>query len=81
MTNIALFAVYPFQFASLVSLSGKDSFLRYMDITSENLQLTLKFKTSSPDGLLFVYVSRTQTTAMPDSISLSLIKGKSLMMN
>lgn len=46
-----------------------------MDITTENVQLTLKFKTSSPDGLLFVYVSRTQTTATPDSISLSIIKG------
>ncbi|KAH9634640.1 hypothetical protein HF086_000612 [Spodoptera exigua] len=72
---------YGCQFASLVSLSGKDSFLRYMDITSDNLQLTLKFKTSSPDGLLFVYVSRTQTTAMPDSISLSLIKGKLVLMS
>lgn len=59
-----------------MSLSGEESYLRYTDITTENLQLTLKFKTSKPDGLLFVYVSRTQTAAMSDSISLSLIKGK-----
>ncbi|CAB3226438.1 unnamed protein product [Arctia plantaginis] len=72
---------YGCQVASLVSLSGKDSYLRFVDITTENLQLTLKFKTAQPDGLLFVYVSRTQTTAMPDSISLSLIKGKLVLMS
>ncbi|KAJ8736784.1 hypothetical protein PYW07_000055 [Mythimna separata] len=72
---------YGCQFANLVSLSGKDSYLRYVNITTENLQLTLKFKTSSPDGLLFMYVSRTQTAAMSDSISLSLIKGKLVLMS
>ncbi|KAJ8738019.1 hypothetical protein PYW08_000614 [Mythimna loreyi] len=72
---------YGCQFANLVSLSGKDSYLRYVNITTENLQLTLKFKTSSPDGLLFMYVSRTQTTAMSDSISLSLVKGKLVLMS
>ncbi|XP_075991137.1 laminin subunit alpha isoform X2 [Anticarsia gemmatalis] len=72
---------YGCQVASLVSLSGQDSYLRFLDITTENLQLTLKFKTALPDGLLFVYLSRTQTTAMPDSISLSLIKGKLVVMS
>ncbi|KAJ0183974.1 hypothetical protein K1T71_000397 [Dendrolimus kikuchii] len=72
---------YGCQFASLVSLSGTDSYLRFVDITTENLQLTLKFKTSQPDGLLFVYVSRTQTTTAPDSISLALIKGKLVLMS
>lgn len=66
-----------FQFASLVSLSGKGSYLRYVESTAGNLQLTLKFKTSRPDGRLFLYVTKTQTTAMPDSISLSLINGTS----
>ncbi|XP_049885179.1 laminin subunit alpha [Pectinophora gossypiella] len=69
------------QFASLVALSGDNSYLRYVDITTENLQLTLKFKTSQPDGLLFVYVSRTQTAATPDSVSLSLVKGKLVLMS
>ncbi|XP_049703370.2 laminin subunit alpha [Helicoverpa armigera] len=72
---------YGCQFASLVSLSGKDSYLRYVDVTAQSLQLTLKFKTSAPDGLLFVYVSRTQTAAMPDSISLSLINGTLVLMS
>ncbi|XP_045509429.1 laminin subunit alpha [Colias croceus] len=72
---------YGCQFASLVSLSGEDSFLRFVDITTENLQLTLKFKTSSPDGLLFLYLSRMQTNTMPDSISLSLIKGSLVLMS
>ncbi|XP_045458049.1 laminin subunit alpha [Melitaea cinxia] len=72
---------YGCQFASLVSFSGENSYLRFVDITTENLQLTLKFKTSSPDGLLFVYVSRTQTMATPDSISLSLIKGTLVLMS
>lgn len=64
-----------FQFASLVSFNGTDSYLRFVDVTSENPQLTLKFKTAKPNGLLFVYVSRTQTAIMPDSISLSLVNG------
>lgn len=64
------------QFASLVSLSGSESYLRYVNITStENLQLTLKFKTSVPDGLIFVFVGRMQTRAMPDSVSLVLSSG------
>ncbi|KAG6444669.1 hypothetical protein O3G_MSEX003477, partial [Manduca sexta] len=71
---------YGCQFASLVSLNGTDSFLRFVDITTEHLQLTLKFKTSQPDGLLFVYLSRTQTTSA-DSISLSLVKGKLVLMS
>ncbi|XP_046976709.1 laminin subunit alpha [Vanessa cardui] len=72
---------YGCQFASLVSLSGDNSYLRFVDITTENLQLTLKFKTSSPDGLLFVYVSRTVTMARADSISLSLIRGTLVLMS
>ncbi|XP_032527888.2 laminin subunit alpha [Danaus plexippus] len=72
---------YGCQFASLVSLSGENSYLRFVDISTENLQLTLKFKTNEPSGLLFVYVSRTQTTSMPDSISLSLNKGKLVLMS
>ncbi|KOB71558.1 putative laminin A chain [Operophtera brumata] len=64
-----------------VTDKGFDGYLRFVDITTENLQLTLKFKTSKPDGLLFVYVSRTQTTATPDSISLSLMKGKLVLMS
>ncbi|XP_037870167.2 laminin subunit alpha [Bombyx mori] len=67
---------YGCQFASLVSFNGTDSYLRFVDVTSENPQLTLKFKTAKPNGLLFVYVSRTQTAIMPDSISLSLVNGK-----
>lgn len=47
-----------------------------MNVSTENLQLTLKFKTPNPDGLLFVYLSRMQTASMQDSISLSLIKGE-----
>ncbi|XP_034839290.1 laminin subunit alpha [Maniola hyperantus] len=72
---------YSCQFASLVSLSGDNSYLWYKDITTEHLQLTLKFKTSDPDGLLFIYISRTQTTTMPDGISLSLKKGKLVLMS
>ncbi|XP_060809379.1 laminin subunit alpha [Amyelois transitella] len=68
--------VYGCQIASLVSLSGQDSYLRFTDVTLENPQITLKFKTSSPDGLLFVYSSRTHTTSSQDLISLSLIKGQ-----
>ncbi|KAI5640960.1 laminin G domain-containing protein [Phthorimaea operculella] len=69
---------YGCQFASLVSLTGDNSYLRFVNITTENLQLTLKFKTATPaksDGLIFVYVSRTQTPGAP-SISLSLVKGR-----
>ncbi|KAL0902126.1 hypothetical protein ABMA27_000070 [Loxostege sticticalis] len=72
---------YGCQFASLVSLSGTDSYLRYVDLTTDNLQLTLKFRTSRPDGLVFLYVSRMQTPTMPDSVSLSLIKGRLVLMS
>ncbi|CAK1588443.1 unnamed protein product [Parnassius mnemosyne] len=72
---------YGCQFASLVSLSGENSYLRYVNITTENMQLTLKFKTSKADGLIFVYLSRTQTASMSDSISLSLINGKLVLMS
>ncbi|KAM3968484.1 laminin subunit alpha [Aphomia sociella] len=67
---------YKCQFSSLVSLSGSNSYLRFTDITSENPQITLKFRTSEPDGLLFVYISRTQTTSTTDSMSLSMVKGQ-----
>ncbi|XP_059055423.1 laminin subunit alpha [Achroia grisella] len=66
---------YKCQFSSLVSLSGESSYLRYNDISSQNAHITLKFKTSEPDGLLFVYVSRTQTNN-DDSMSLSIINGQ-----
>ncbi|XP_063394216.1 laminin subunit alpha [Cydia fagiglandana] len=69
------------KFASLVSLSGGDSTLRYMNISTENLQLTLKFKTDQPDGLIFVYISRTQTPTMQDSLTLSLTNGKLVLMS
>ncbi|VVC86157.1 unnamed protein product [Leptidea sinapis] len=72
---------YGCQFASLVSLTGEDSYLRFTDITTENLQLTLKFKSSMPDGLLFLYLSRMQTTTTPDIISLSLNKGSLVLMS
>ncbi|XP_061719203.1 laminin subunit alpha-like [Cydia pomonella] len=69
------------KFASLVSLSGGDSTLRYMNISTESLQLTLKFKTDQPDGLIFVYISRTQTPTMQDSLTLSLTNGKLVLMS
>ncbi|KAI8431213.1 hypothetical protein MSG28_001251 [Choristoneura fumiferana] len=69
------------KYASLVSLTGTDSYLRYVDLTLDNLQLTLKFKTEQPDGLIFVYLNRMQTTAMQDSISLSIVNGKLVLMS
>ncbi|XP_026331928.1 laminin subunit alpha isoform X2 [Hyposmocoma kahamanoa] len=68
---------YRCQFASLVSLSGVDTYLRFVNITSTaSLQFTLKFKTAGRDGLIFVYEARKQTTATRDSISLKLSSGK-----
>lgn len=70
------------QFASLVSLSGVDSYLRFVNITSTaSLQFALKFKTSNPDGLIFVYEARRQTIASRDSVSLILSSGNFSLQN
>ncbi|XP_048488928.1 laminin subunit alpha [Plutella xylostella] len=72
---------YGCQFASLVSLSGGDSFLRFVNVSSDNLQLTLKFQTAAPDALLFVYLNKVQTSNMQDSVSLSLVNGRLVLMS
>lgn len=64
---------YYFQFARLVSFEEQgEGYIRKPNVSSNNqFQLSLKFKTSAKDGLIFYATNRDQSAG----ISLSLVNG------